>query len=118
MNSYDGSVVDQYMRSVLAQDLNDDEIDNAMTLLSTLTTVAAEHFPPEHTVIRVHRVQLKFHPEIVKAQGVIVSVLKDGDEKRTLHIPRPNLSDLETAMDAMFFVLRNGHLMSDDDYEA
>lgn len=106
------------MRAVLGQDLNDDEVDNAMTLLSTLTTVAGSSFPPENTTIRVDRIQLKFHPEIVKAQGVLITVMDGKDEKRKLFIPRPNLNNLQTAMEAMFFVLKNGHLMDDDDYEA
>lgn len=118
MNSYDGSAVDQYMRSVLAQDLNDNEIDNALSLLGTLTTLASANFPPDCTFIKVERRSMKFNPDLVKARGVVISVIRDGDEKRTLHIPRNNLSDLETAMDAMFFVLKNGHLMDDDDYEA
>lgn len=118
MNSYDKSVVDQYIRSVLEQDLEADEVGNALTLLSTLTTVASDNFPPGNTFIRVERHSIKFHPEIVRTRGVIISVIRDGEEKRTLHIPRPNLSHLETAMDAMFFVLKNGHLMDDDDYEA
>ncbi len=118
MNSYAAETVDHYVRTVLAQDLNDDEIDNALSLLSTLTSIASTNFPPGQTFIKVDRRALKFNPDIVKARGVIISVLRDGDEKRTLHIPRNNLADLETAMDAMFFVLKNGHLMDDDDYEA
>lgn len=118
MNSYDAETVDHYVRSVLAQDLNDDEIDNALSLLSTLTSIASANFPPSQTFIKVDRRALKFNPDIVKARGVIISVLRNGEEKRTLHIPRNNLADLETAMDAMFFVLKNGHLMDDDDYEA
>lgn len=118
MSTYDGAAVDQYMRSVLSQDLNDNEISNALSLLDTLTSMASANFPPSNTFIKVERRAMKFNPDVIKARGVVISVIRDGEEKRTLHIPRNNLTDLETAMDAMFFVLKNGHLMDDDDYEA
>lgn len=118
MNDYDGAVVDQYMRSVLEQDLSPIEVDNSLTILSTLLSVSPGYFPPGRTFIRIDRQSLKFHPEIVRTRGIRIVVFKDGEEQRTMYIPRHNLTDLETAMDAMFFVLKNGHLMSEDDYEA
>lgn len=114
MKSYDGVAVDHYMRTILEQDLTEHETDNALTLLTTLTTLAEDDFPHEKTFIRVSKTRLKFHEEIVRVRGIqIFTTHGEENDLRGVYIPRGDLKTIKTAMTSLFEALGKGYTLKD-----
>lgn len=114
MKNYDGLAVDRYMRAILEEELTEHETDNALTLLTTLTTLAPELFPHEETFVRVAKTRLKFHEEIVRVRGIQLYTTHGPDNlERAIFIPRTSLTSLKTAMSTLFAVLGQGYSLGD-----
>ena len=113
MQNYSGTAVDQYMRVVLEQDLSPDQTDNALTLLTTLTSLASPQFPHEKTFIRVNKTRLLFHPETVRVRGITLFTLKEDGTERAVSIPKDDLRNIKTAMASLFAILGDGLSLDD-----
>ncbi len=113
MRSYSGPAVDRYMRKILEQDLTEEQTDNALTLLTTLTTIAGDKFPHETSFIRVNKTRLKFHPEIVRVRGITLFTLKEDGTERTVTLHLNDLRNIKTAFDALFKSLGAGYSLDD-----
>ena len=96
--TYNASAADQYMLSVLSDELTITEADNALTALSTLTSVSPGLFPFDRTFVR---------PDHQKgtdgAAGVRFVVYGEQGIIRMIRIPRSDLQDLDDAIDSVLF---------------
>jgi hypothetical protein len=93
--NYTPHATDQYMRSVLIDELSDDEADNALTALSTLTSLFPGLFPFERTFARPDH-----NPTVRGPAGVRFVVFGDNGVERMVQIPREDLSSVAEAVEA------------------
>ena len=101
------------MRKVLEQDLTDEQTDNALTLLTTLTTIAGDKFPHETTFVRVNKSKLLFHPEVVRVRGITLFTLKDDGTERLVSLQLNDLRTIQTSFNALFAALGEGYSLDD-----
>jgi hypothetical protein len=101
MTRYTDYATDQYMRSVLADELSVDEADNALTALTSLTSAYPKLFPFERTFVRPD------HQTGVRgAAGVRFVVYGEDGVERFLRLPRAALVSLKESIDQVFDLLR------------
>lgn len=93
--NYNADATDQYIRSLLVEELSDDEADNAMTALSTLTSLFPSFFPFDRTFALLHS-----HWGFSGPSGVRFVVYGEEGEERSVHIPRADLSSVAEAIEA------------------
>lgn len=99
MSNYNDQSVDQYMRKVLREEFSTSEADNALTALSTLTSLYPDLFPYDDSFVRPD------HQQGVKgAAGVRFEVYDDKGVVRFLRIPRHSLSTVKDAVDTVVAV--------------
>lgn len=89
MNDYIPHGVDQYMLSVLTDELTIDEADNVLTALTALTTFSPELFPFNRTFVRPDHQR-----DGDGAVGVRFIVYGPGGVDRMIRVPRKDLTDL------------------------
>lgn len=94
--NYNADATDQYIRSLLVEELSDDEADNAMTALSTLTSLFPSFFPFDRTFALLHS-----HWGFSGPSGVRFVVFGEDGIERSVHIPRDDLFTVATAVDAV-----------------
>lgn len=82
------------MRSVLADEFTGDEADNALTALSTLTSLFPELFPSHRTFVRPDH-----QTPHMRATGVRFVVYGDQGIVRQIRIPRMCLVSVSEAVD-------------------
>lgn len=98
--TYNSSATDQYMISVLVDEFSVDEADNALTALSTLTSLNPQLFPPERTFARPdHQMGVK------GPAGVRFVVYGEEGVERMIRLPRAALETLKAAIDSIYAVL-------------
>ena len=90
------------MRSVLSDELSDDEADNALTALTTLTTIHPELFPFERTFARPDH-----QKGVAGSSGVRFVVYGEEGEVRFLRVPRSDLTSISEAIDSVIALLRS-----------
>lgn len=100
MTSYSQSAADQYMFSVLSDELTDDEADNALTALSTLTGLFPALFPAEHTFVRPDHQRGTDGPS-----GVRFVVFGDGGVVRMVRLPRQDLRSVAEAVETIMIMV-------------
>lgn len=101
MTRYTEFATDQYMLSVLADELHVDEADNALTALTTLTNASPGMFPPERTFVRPD------HQKGVEGPtGVRFIVYGEEGIERSLRLPRTALGSIREAIDDIFLSLQ------------
>lgn len=99
--TYTDFAADQYMHSVLSDELLPEETDNALTALTTLTSASPGMFPPERTFVRPD------HQKGVEgATGVRFIVYGSEGIERTLRLPRELLGTLREAIDDIYVSLQ------------
>lgn len=96
MNDYSPVGVDQYMLSVLSDELTADEADNALTALSALTSVHPETYPFNRTFARPDHQR-----DRNGAAGVRFIVYGEFGMERMIRVPRADLASLETLIDSV-----------------
>lgn len=101
MTRYTDFAADQYMRSVLTEELSIDEADNALTALTTLTSTYPRLFPFERTFARPDHQR-----GVDGAAGVRFIVYGEDGEERFLRLPRKALGSLRDSINEVFEVLR------------
>lgn len=94
MTNYNEYATDQYMRSVLVDEFSPDETDNALTALSSITSLFSELFPPERTFVRPDHENRHLRPT-----GVRFIVYGDSGIVRQIRIPKSALSSISHAID-------------------
>lgn len=102
MTRYNADSADQYMRSVLLDELSTEEADNALTALSTLTTAYPSLYPFDRTFVRPD------HDRTAGADGPAgVRFIVYGEEgvERFIRLPRAALASLKASIDELFSVL-------------
>jgi hypothetical protein len=98
--TYSEFATDQYMLSVLAEELTVDEADNALTTLTTLTHTSPAYFPPERTFVRPDH-----HRGVDGPTGVRFIVYGEEGVVRSLRLPRECLGTLKEAIDDIYLSL-------------
>lgn len=93
--NYTASAADQHMRNALIDELTPDEADNAMTALSTLTSLFPSFFPFDRTFVSTDH-----YPTLRGPSGVRFVVYGEEGQERTVHIPRADLSSVAEAIEA------------------
>ncbi len=101
MTRYDAFAADQYMRSVLTDELSDDETDNALSALTTLTIIHPSLFPHDRTFVRPDHQQGVDGPS-----GVRFVVYGDEGIERMLRLPRRDLTSISETIDRLVDLLR------------
>lgn len=102
MSPYNSSATDQYMLSVLADELSVDEADNALTGLNALTSRHPKLFPPDRTFARPD------HQNGVRGPaGVRFVVYGDEGVERFLRLPRAALASLKDTIDSIYNLLES-----------
>lgn len=95
MTNYNDQTTDLYMRSVLSDELHAYEVDNALTTLSSLTSLFPGLFPADRTYVRSDHETVHMRPS-----GVRFVVYSDTGIVRQIRLPRALLGDVATAIDA------------------
>ena len=113
MRSYSGKAVDTYIRKVLEQDLSKEHTDNALTLLTTLTTIAPDLFPHESTFVRVNKIRPNHKPDTVYVLGITIFTPTTKGEERSLTLQKGDLKTLPSSFDALFSTLGAGYSLDD-----
>ena len=98
--TYTASATDQYMRSVLIDELTDDEADNALTALSTLTSLYPQLFPFDRTFTRPDH-----YPSQAGASGVRFIVFGPEGIERMVRIPKQDLSSVAEAVESVLIIV-------------
>ena len=98
--TYNASSADQYMLSVLADELSVNEADNALTGLSVLTSISPSLFPFEDTFVRPDHQRGLQGPS-----GVRFVVYGSEGVVRQIHVPRAALRSLEATVDNIYSIL-------------
>lgn len=99
--NYNATTTDQFMRSVLVDEFTIDEADNALTALSTLTSLFPDQYPASRTYARPD------HQRGVKgAAGVRFVVYGEEGEERVLRVPRELLSTVQSAVGSVLTIER------------
>lgn len=97
---YPQVAADQYMFSVLSDELTDNEADNALTALSTLTSLYPALFPSEHTFVRPDHQRGVDGPS-----GVRFVVFGEDGVVRMVRLPRQDLSSLTEAIETIMIMV-------------
>lgn len=98
--TYTASATDQYMRSVLIDELSDDEADNALTALSTLTSLFPKLFPFDRTFARPDH-----YPSQPGVSGVRFVVFGPEGIERMVRIPKWDLSSVAEAVESVLITV-------------
>lgn len=98
--TYSEIATDQYMLSVLAEELSVDEADNALTALSWLTSAHPGYFPTERTFVRPEHQSGED-----RATGVRFVVYGPEGIDRFLRLPRASLTSVSECIDDMYYRL-------------
>lgn len=104
MTTYNSEAADQYMRSVLTEELSIDESDNALTALTALTTAYPQLYPFDRTFVRPDHDRTADRPG---PAGVRFIVYGEAGVERFIRLPRSVLSSLKGTIDELFDVLRS-----------
>lgn len=100
MTRYNPDATDSFMRSVLIDELSDDEADNALTALSTLTSLFPALFPFERTFARPDHQRGTDGPS-----GVRFVVFGDAGIERMVRIPRSDLCSVAEAVESVMILV-------------
>ena len=100
MTRYNADATDEYMRSVLIDELSDDEADNALTALSTLTSLFPALFPFDCTFARPDHQRGSNGPA-----GVRFEVFGPNGIERMVRIPRVDLSSVAEAVESVMILV-------------
>lgn len=102
MNRYNNFATDQYMLSVLSDELTINEADNALTALTTLTSAYPQLFPFERTFARPDH----DHTSDVRGPvGVRFIVYGEKGVERMIRLPRSVFATLKATIDEVFAVV-------------
>lgn len=100
MTNYSEYATDLYMRSVLSDELTVVEVDNALTALTSITSLFPDKFPANRTFVRPDHETIH-----MKATGVRFVVYGDAGIIRQIRIPRGSLASLADAVDVAGFAV-------------
>ena len=100
MTRYNADATDEYMRSVLIDELSDDEADNALTALSTLTSLFPALFPFDRTFARPDHQRGTDGPS-----GVRFVVFGSHGVERMVRVPRMDLSSVAEAIESVMILV-------------
>ncbi|URP22219.1 hypothetical protein SEA_BIG4_186 [Microbacterium phage Big4] len=94
--NYTQDSTDQYMRDILVEELTPDAADNALTALSTLTSLYPGVFPSNRTFVRPHH-----DPTASGPSGVRFVVYGDEGVLRSIYLPGTDLRNVAHAIEAV-----------------
>lgn len=100
MTRYNADATDSYMRSVLIDELSDDEADNALTALTTLTSLFPALFPFDRTFARPDHQRGTDGPS-----GVRFVVFGEHGIERMVRVPRMDLSSVAEAVESVLLIV-------------